>query len=189
MQTMNSNRITNTAELIAYVHNGNKVKYLPFWGHTPKNKQIIDKSCFSQWYDAPFTVGNVLYKTTEHYMMAHKAKLFNDQSAYQKILQCPHPKAAKSIGREIIGFSEEIWLQHRIAIVVAGSIAKFSYHPDLCSYLINTGDRVLVEASPIDRIWGIGLATDHHDIEHPDKWLGLNLLGFALMQARNSLKT
>lgn len=174
-------------ELIAYINAGNRVKYLSFWGHTPKSTHNICKSCLSQWYDSPFKADGVLYNTAEHYMMAHKAKLFNDTNAYKKILQAPHPKAAKSIGREIIGFSEQIWLNHRFEIVVAGNIAKFSYHSALRDYLINTGDRVLVEASPVDTIWGIGLATDHPDVENPAKWRGLNLLGFALMQARNAL--
>lgn len=185
---MNINTIKTRSELEDYVNSGNKVKYLPFWGHTPRNKDMICKSCLSQWYDAPFKQDGILYKTAEHYMMAGKAKLFNDYPAYQKILQSPHPKAAKSIGREISGFSEQVWLEHRFAIVVAANIAKFSYHPALSAYLLNTGERVLVEASPVDTIWGIGLATDHQDVEHPDKWRGLNLLGFALMQARNTLK-
>jgi ribA/ribD-fused uncharacterized protein len=180
--------ITNRTELIASINAGNKAKYLAFWGHTAKNPDIIDKSCFSQWYDAPFKDQGVLYKTAEHYMMAGKAKLFNDSHAHQKILECRHPKAAKSIGREIIGFSEDIWLKHRFEIVVAGNIAKFSYHPKLRAYLLNTGDRVLVEASPVDAIWGICLAADHHAVENPTQWRGLNLLGFALMQVRHALQ-
>lgn len=184
----NINDIKTKTELIDYINAGNKARYLPFWGHTPKSHNTVCKSCFSQWYDAPFKDNGVLYKTAEHYMMAQKAKLFNDQNAYQKILQCSHPKTAKSIGREIIGFSEAIWIKHRFDIVVAGNIAKFAYHPDLRVYLINTGDRVLVEASPVDAIWGIGLAADHHAVENPSQWRGLNLLGFALMQARNVLK-
>jgi ribA/ribD-fused uncharacterized protein len=90
----------------------------------------------------------------------------------KKILQCAHPKAAKNIGREIIGFSEPVWLQHQFEIVVGGNIAKFSSHTALRAFLINTGDRVLVEASPADTIWGIGLAAHHPDVENPDKWLG-----------------
>jgi hypothetical protein len=175
-------------ELVNYINAGNRAKYLAFWGHTPKKSNTVCKSCFSQWYDAPFEDNGVLYKTAEHYMMARKATLFNDQRAYQKILHCSHPKAAKSIGREIVNFSEERWIEHRFAIVVAGNIAKFTYHPDLRAYLVNTGDRVLVEASPVDTIWGVGLAVDHPDIENPKQWCGLNLLGFALMQARNTLK-
>ncbi len=185
---MNIDTIKTRSELVDYVNSGNKVKYLPFWGHTPRDKHAICKSCLSQWYDAPFKRDGVLYKTAEHYMMAGKAKLFNDYHAYKKILQSPHPKAAKSIGREIIDFSEEVWLEQRFAIVVAANIAKFSYHPALRAYLLNTNDRVLVEASPVDSIWGIGLAADHQDVENPDKWQGLNLLGFALMHVRNVLK-
>lgn len=176
------------SELIDYVNAGKRVKYLAFWGHTAKSNTVC-KSCFSQWYDSPFEADGVLYRTAEHYMMAQKAKLFNDDKAYKSILDCKHPKAAKSIGREIINFSESVWLENRFDIVVAGNIAKFSYYPELRAYLINTGDRVLVEASPVDTIWGIGLAADHEDVENPNKWRGLNLLGFALMQARNVLSS
>jgi ribA/ribD-fused uncharacterized protein len=185
---MNIDTIKTRDELIDFIGNGNKVKYLPFWGHTPKDRQAACKSCFSQWYDAPFKQDGVLYKTAEHYMMAHKARLFHDSKAYQKILESNHPKAAKSIGREISGFSEAVWLEHRFAIVVAGNIAKFSCHPEFRAYLLNTGERVLVEASPVDTIWGIGLAVDHANVENPEQWLGLNLLGFALIQARSVLK-
>jgi ribA/ribD-fused uncharacterized protein len=177
------------SELIDYINAGNRVKYLLFWGHTAKSNHAVCKSCFSQWYDAPFKAEGVLYRTAEHYMMAHKAKLFNDQKAYKRILDCKHPREAKSIGREIGSFSEPVWLEKRFDIVVAGNIAKFSYHSALRAYLLNTGDRVLVEASPVDTIWGIGLAVGHEAAENPKQWRGLNLLGFALMQARNALSS
>jgi ribA/ribD-fused uncharacterized protein len=173
-------------ELINYISGKHSVKYLLFWGHTAKSDTVC-KACFSQWYDSPFEVDGVLYNTAEHYMMAQKAKLFNDEKAYQCILACKSPKAVKAIGREVVNFSEPIWLENRFDIVFAGNLAKFSYYPELRKYLLNTGNRVLVEASPVDAIWGVGLAADHPDVENPRKWRGLNLLGFALMQVRNTL--
>ena len=84
-------------------------------------------------------------------------------------------------------FDEETWIAHREAIVLEGSIHKFSQHPDLRTFLLSTGDRVLVEASPVDPIWGIGLAADDPRATDPGKWRGLNLLGFALMKTRDLL--
>jgi ribA/ribD-fused uncharacterized protein len=83
------------------------------------------------------------------------------------------------------GFNEQLWLQHRYDIVVQANQAKFSQNPELNEYLMRTGSRVIVEASPVDDIWGIGLAQDHADVNDPNLWKGLNLLGFALMQVRD----
>jgi ribA/ribD-fused uncharacterized protein len=72
--------------------------------------------------------------------------------------------------------------------VVQGNYLKFSQHKALEQFLLQTHDRVLVEASPVDPVWGIGLAEDHPDVLHPSKWKGTNLLGFALMEVRDQLK-
>lgn len=121
-------------------------------------------------------------------MMAEKARLFGDEDARGRILQAPGPNAAKRIGREIRGFDEEGWNGSRFDIVVRGSHAKFGQNPDLRSFLLGTGEQVLVEASPVDPIWGIGLAEDDPNAGHPEQWPGLNLLGFALMEARHRLR-
>lgn len=71
--------------------------------------------------------------------------------------------------------------------MLAGTVAKFTQHPDLAGVLARTGTQVLVEASPVDRIWGIGRAAGDPDALRPSRWLGLNLLGFALMEARERL--
>lgn len=179
--------MTRTADLISYIQAGHSVKYLAFWGHTPKTAGMIDKSCLSQWYDTKFVLDGVRYRSAEHYMMAQKALLFNDRAAYRGILNSPHPKQAKEIGREIKTFSEEIWVAQRFAIVVKGNLAKFSQNDELRTFLLSTENRVLVEASPVDQIWGVGLAADDVRISQPEQWRGLNLLGFALMKVRQEL--
>jgi len=78
-------------------------------------------------------------------------------------------------------------MQKRLEIVIEGSLYKFNQHPDLKEFLINTKDRLLVEASPVDTIWGVGLAAADEKIKDPAKWNGLNLLGFALMEVRDQL--
>lgn len=85
------------------------------------------------------------------------------------------------------GFDEARWLAHRFDLVVEGNFAKFTQHPDLLRFLLSTGDRVLVEASPVDAIWGIGLAANDPQSADPARWQGLNLLGFALMVVRDRL--
>ncbi len=120
-------------------------------------------------------------------MMAEKAKLFDDVETLQKIITARNPGAAKAFGRQVKGFNEEIWQEHRFDIVVKASLLKFGQNPELKDFLIKTGRRVLVEASPLDKIWGIGLAADDPKAENPQLWEGENLLGFALMEARGQL--
>lgn len=174
--------------LIAEIQQGFRPKYLFFWGHQPRSDGQLGKECLSQWWSAPFEVDGVVYPTAEHYMMAEKARLCGDHSSRVKILAAPHPNVAKKLGRVVTGFDEERWNQHRFEVVVRGNIAKFSQHEALKTFLLNTKERILVEASPLDRIWGIGLAADDLRAEDPAKWQGLNLLGFALMEVRARLQ-
>lgn len=179
--------IRSKEELITFITEGNKVKYLFFWGHTPKDDSIVGKECLSQWYESAFEIDGIHYPTAEHYMMAEKARLFNDNDALMKILESKHPGDAKKLGRTVKGYQEDVWKNNRFDIVVRGNQSKFSQNEILSDFLINTGERVLVEASPRDRIWGIGMEQSNPDSENPDRWRGLNLLGFALIQVRNSI--
>ena len=149
--------------------------------------QIIGAECLSQWYRADFEVDGFQYSTAEHYMMAEKARLFCDEKSRTKILSAKSPGEAKALGRLVEGFHEHEWREHRFTIVVSGNLHKFQQNPKLKDYLLRTQNRVLVEASPYDRIWGIGLAADHTNVEEPSHWKGDNLLGFALMEVRSLL--
>ena len=102
-------------------------------------------------------------------------------------MQTATAKAAKELGRGIRDFDEQLWVDARFGIVVTGSTAKFAQHPALRSFLLGTQGRVIVEASPVDAIWGIGLSANDPDAANPERWRGLNLLGFALMEARRRL--
>ncbi|MCD9144037.1 NADAR family protein [Streptomyces albireticuli] len=175
------------AELTAALEQGERVKYVYFWGHRPRRDGGIGASCFSQWWPSPFTVDGTAYATAEHWMMAGKARLFDDAEAEARVLAATHPKQAKDAGRTVRGFDEERWRAHRFDLVVEGSVHKFGQDPALRDYLLGTGGRVLVEASPLDRIWGIGLAADDERAGDPERWRGENLLGFALMAARQRL--
>ncbi|ABX38389.1 conserved hypothetical protein [Delftia acidovorans SPH-1] len=164
-------------------------RFLPFWGHQPAADGSIGKTCMSQWFEAGFEVEGQHYPTAEHFMMAGKARLFGDEAAHAAIVRCRTPGEAKKLGRGIQGFDEAAWVAARMDIVVRANEAKFSQNPALARYLLNTGDRVLVEASPVDAIWGIGLAADDVRATDPARWQGLNLLGFALMQVRARLRS
>ncbi len=175
------------AHLVAAVSQGHRPKYLYFWGHKPEPDGSIGKGSLSQWWAAPFTVDGRTYRTAEHWMMWSKAVLFADRAKADEILLSGHPNQAKALGRQVRGFDQEIWERERFGIVVQGSVHKYTAYPELRDYLLGTTGRVLVEASPLDRVWGIGLAADDPKAGDPARWRGLNLLGFALIQAREQL--
>lgn len=177
----------SVAELMAAGARGEDAKYVYFWGHRPRRDGSVGAGCFSQWWPSPFSVDGTVYATAEHWMMAGKARLFGDAEAEARAIAAGHPKQAKDAGRSVRGFDEEEWRRHRFELVVEGSVHKFGRHPELGAYLLGTGARVLVEASPLDRVWGIGLAADDERAHDPARWRGLNLLGFALMEARQRL--
>jgi len=173
--------------LLRDIEAGEKVKYLFFWGHQPQKNGAIGQGCLSQWWPVRFEVGGDMYASSEHYMMAEKARLFDDEAIRQQILMANTPAEAKALGRKVQGFDDEVWNRERFGIVVRGNVAKFSQHDDLKQYLKNTKKRILVEASPVDTIWGIGLSKEATKVHIPDEWRGLNLLGFALMEVRDQL--
>ncbi|NSL86420.1 NADAR family protein [Chitinophaga sp. Mgbs1] len=177
----------NNEWLIAKYEAKEKLKFLFFWGHQASPDGSITKSCFSQWWPAAFGENGISYGTAEHWMMAGKARLFNDMPVLEKIIQAKTPAAAKKLGRQVKNFDPAIWDEHKFSIVTAGNILKFSQHPALKEFLLQTGNRILVEASPVDKIWGIGMKADHEHIENPLRWKGQNLLGYALMAARDKL--
>ena len=175
-------------ELLDFIAGGGQPRYLFFWGHRPQPDGSVGKGCFSQWWPVQFTVDGVTYPSAEHFMMTAKALLFGDAEIAARVPAVTHPSDAKKLGRQVRGFDEELWAARRFDLVVAGNMAKFGQNPELRQFLLGTGDRVLVEASPRDRIWGIGMsATDDLAIS-PGLWRGLNLLGFALMEARHQLR-
>ena len=175
-------------ELLNFILDGGQPEYLLFWGHQPPPTGGAGKSCLSQWWPAPFTVEGISYRSAEHFMMTAKALLFGDISSADRIRAAPHPRAAKALGRDVREFDEQRWAERRFDLVVTGNLAKFRQHPDLRDYLLGTGNRVIVEASPVDRIWGIGLAASDERATTPEHWPGLNVLGFALMEARHRLR-
>ena len=172
----------DAAELARLQNSGARPKFLFFWGH-----QTPGRGYLSQWWPSPFTVDGTTYATAEHYMMAGKARLFGDEETAAAVIAASHPRQAKDLGRRVRNFDERTWQDNRVAIVTRANEAKFGQNKELRDYLVGTGDRILVEASPLDRIWGIGLPADDPRAEQVSSWRGENLLGFALMTARTAL--
>ena len=178
----------NLDRLIDQFEKGYELEYLFFWGSEKSESGELTQSCLSQWWVSPFIVEGFEYQTAEHWMMAQKALLFDDKAAFRKIISARTPKEAKYFGRQVLNFNEDIWTSQRMEIVVQGNIHKFNQNKELKHFLIHTGEKILVEASPFYAVWGIGLEADHEKAKNPKCWKGLNLLGFALMEVRDQLK-
>jgi len=179
--------ISNNPWLTRAYEKGEPSEFLFFGGHQPSKNGLISSSCFSQWWAAPFEVAGQQYQTAEHWMMAEKARLFEDVELVDKILKSNTPAVAKKLGRLTRKFDANKWNKHKYDAVGTGNYQKFSQHADLKKYLTDTNKRILVEASPLDWIWGIGMPADHPNIKNPQLWKGENLLGYALMEVRDKL--
>jgi ribA/ribD-fused uncharacterized protein len=180
-------RARSREQLAALVAAGARPKWLMFWGHQPQRDRSVGQGALSQWWPCRFEIDGVAYTSAEHWMMAAKARLFGDEASVPLILAARTPAEAKALGRRVAGFDEDRWAAERFELVVTGNVAKFGQDPALRAYLLGTANRVLVEASPRDRVWGIGLGAANEAATDPQRWRGLNLLGFALMEARERL--
>ena len=177
----------NVEKIKEIVRKNPTTEIIYFWGHTPNPKKIT-KSCFSQWYDVYFIVDGISYHTTEQYMMASKARLFGDEETLKEIMGAYSPADHKKLGRKVKSFDATIWDDKKLDIVVEGNKAKFSQNPELKEFLLKTGNAILVEASPYDKIWGIGMDIETAQNNLVDDWKGQNLLGCALMEVRDWLR-
>lgn len=157
-------------------------KIIPFW------KPNGNYGFCSQWYKSEFKDDlNIKYNCAEQYMMAQKALLFNDEIIYNKIMHEYNPSEIKRLGRLIRNFDSIIWDTMKYEIVFRGNMLKFSQNKSLAKKLKDTGKNILVEASPYDYVWGIGISEFSDNINEPELWPGKNLLGFALMEVRDNI--
>jgi len=164
---------------------GKAGKFLLFWGH--QKSVNLSASCLSQWYSSSFCEDEARYICAEQYMMAKKARCFGDKEALGQILSAKDPAQMKALGRQVHGFDAKAWDEVKFGVVLNASYLKFSQNAPLRDFLLQTGSKVLVEASPVDKIWGIGLAASDENAQNPMKWRGQNLLGFALMRVRDEI--
>ena len=172
-------------DLIKEKKDWKKDDFIFFWKiHTGKE---VNKSYLSQWYPSEFIIKGRRYNSAEQYMMAQKALLFEDEEIYKKIILSSDPKEIKSLGRKVRGFEPAKWDEEKYRIVREGNFAKFTQKQELRDYLVSTEGKILVEASPYDNVWGIGMTESNLDILDPSKWNGQNLLGFILMDIRDEI--
>jgi ribA/ribD-fused uncharacterized protein len=179
----------NIHELRQRLADGWHVDYALFLAPEPEQPGTLGNECLSQWYPSEMQLDGVRFPTAEHYMMWRKARLFGDSNIERQVLADDSPAAAKQLGRRVHNFRSDVWDRHRFEVVLRGSIAKFEQNETLRRYLLGTGECILAEASPVDRIWGIGFGATDSRAKDPPQWTGLSLLGFALMQARDLLIT
>ena len=139
---------------------------------------------FSQWANSPFTIDGIEFNCAEQWMMLNKALLFGDHETADKIMSTNNPHEQKKLGRQVKNFNDRQWMQVAYKLVVEGNRAKFQQNPEFARYLEATGNDVIVEASPWDRRWGIGLAEDDPRALDESQWQGENLLGKAIMDVR-----
>lgn len=147
------------------------------------------KSPFSQWHPSYFEIEGISFSCAEQYMMYGKAKLFGDEEIAQKILAAKQPREQKRLGRKVRNFDPKIWEENAKAIVYKGNYAKFTQNEALKSALLSTKGTTLVEASPTDKIWGIGLSESDARAYDRSTWQGTNWLGEVLTQLREALQS
>lgn len=141
----------------------------------------------SQWHPSTFTVDGLTFNCAEQYMMYRKAQLFGDSDATKRILMSDNPKEQKKIGRGVRGFDLDTWNKNARGIVFHGNYAKFTQNETLRSCLFETEGTTLVEASPYDRIWGIGMREDDPRSKDRKTWQGTNWLGETLTKVRDKM--
>jgi ribA/ribD-fused uncharacterized protein len=151
--------------------------HIYFWG-----------SIYSQWYKISFKDGSILFSSAEQFMMYSKAMLFSDKIISKQILETNDQEKQKDLGKKAQGFKQDIWDAHKFEIVVKGNLLKFTQNESLKKQLLATGDKILVEGSPFDKIWGVGLKWNDPRILNESNWQGENLLGKALMVVRKILR-
>lgn len=166
-------------------HTEKMPQYCMFW---KAQRDSIGKGCFSQWQMTPFFSVIHHFNCMEQYMMYQKAKLFGDAEIMQQILSCNDPRKIKALGQKVKNFDEAVWSKVKYSIVLNGNYKKFSQNQALKNFLLQTGDQILVEASPYDAVWGIKMDESDQNAQDPLKWRGQNLLGFALMEVRDVLR-
>lgn len=168
--------------LLDSISSGHAHEYVYFWSEKGST------GSFSQWFMSDFQIDGHSFCCMEQYMMAQKAILFKDTNTLRKILTSYDPRSIKAYGREVKNFDPVKWGENKSRIVFEGNMAKFRQNQTLMEKLLSTGDKILVEASPYDKIWGIGMRASEASKADPAQWRGEDLLGFALMQVRDELK-
>ena len=157
-------------------------RFVFFW------HEYAENGIFSQWHPTSFEIEGIRYATAEQYMMAKKALLAGGLRSYALIMNEPNPQKCKKLGRLVSNLDTAAWDKCKEEVVINANMAKFGQNPEALQALLHTGNRLLVEASPLDNLWGIGMDASNPDSTNPSKWNGPNLLGKILMYVREKLR-
>ncbi len=168
----------------------NKISFCPVANAPEEEFDFFYKTRhpFSQWYSCTFEIDQIGFNSAEQYMMYSKAMLFDNKTIAEKILRTDDPRQQKELGRQVMNFDPATWDRNAFEIVYRGNSAKFSQNENLKKFLLDTGDKSLVEASPSDIIWGIGLSETDENRFDRTKWKGTNWLGEALICVREDIR-
>lgn len=153
----------------------------------PEKFTLFWRGPLSQWYPSKFSDGAHHYNCAEQYMMAQKALMFEDFKSHLKIMGAKSPSDQKKFGRKVDNFDEDRWNAEARSIVYQGNQLKFTQNPSLLDALMATLGTTLVEASPYDTIWGIGLSESDPRAHDRSTWQGTNWLGEVLTTLRENL--
>jgi ribA/ribD-fused uncharacterized protein len=173
---------------ISFNHQFNKLKNTDFETNEYEFFWSND-SPYSQWHKANFKLNNTEYSSAEQFMMAKKAELFGDEEIKKQILSTTNVRKQKELGRQVKNFDESKWNENKIKIVYIANNLKFNQNEELKAELLETQGKYIVEASPVDAIWGIGVAPEDPKRFNRAKWRGQNLLGKILTQLREDILT
>lgn len=172
---------------IAYDTYVGQSDFIYFW-KPEESFNSVTKACLCQWYPSRFEVDGEYYNCAEQFMMAQKASIMGDEETHKRIMEESAPDIIKKLGRVVKNFDKYKWDSVSYDVVVKGNIAKFSQNMNLLGYLLSTDNKILAEASPYDKVWGIGMIESEALKSCPHKWKGENKLGFALMKVRDILR-
>lgn len=163
--------------------------YIFFYGHEGGDIVNPDKRCLSNFFYCPIVYMDTTFLSSEQLFMYIKATSFGDDIAASRIINHPSPAKCKSVGRKVLNFDVDIWDKVSYGAMYQACFAKFSQNETLRQYLLSTGNKILVEASPYDTIWGIGTSIEEAKLMSPDSWKmrGENRLGKVLMDVRKIL--
>lgn len=167
-------------------------KYILFWNGVFSNFYPYDTKTVKTEDVEPlnFELEGIKWKTSEQYFMYKKAIFFGDFETAELIKKAIRPEEAKKLGRKVKNFDDKKWSEVSSQIMYDAVFAKFSQNEELKSYILNKrfDNKHFVEASPFDKIWGIGIHYSDSRCDDESNWLGENKLGKVIDLVRENLK-
>ena len=139
---------------------------------------------FSQWYISDIKIDGLTYNCCEQYMMAQKGRMFQDMNTTCAVMETPLPREQKALGRQVKNFNAYTWGAVARDIVYRGNVAKFEQNKELEMILEKTAGTLIVEASPYDTVWGIGMGEAEAVNTPHAQWRGTNWLGQVITEVR-----